>query len=75
VVLGAEKDSAKVKLTQAVNWDAWPTTFFVGRDGLVKGVHAGFPSPGSGELYREAKEEFTAKVEKLLGENQTSSSK
>ena len=72
VLLGGETDSAKAKLTQAVNWDAWPTTFFVGRDGLVRGVHAGFPSPGSGELYRQAKEEFTTKVEKLLAENQTS---
>src|SRR5580698_893901 len=73
VLLGGETDSAKAKLTQAVNWDAWPTTFFVGRDGLVRGSHAGFPSPGSGELYRQAKDEFTAKVEKLLAENQTSS--
>ena len=73
VLLGGETESAKTKLTQAVNWDAWPTTFFVGRDGRVRGAHAGFPSPGSGELYRQAKEEFTAKVEKLLAENQTSS--
>jgi thiol-disulfide isomerase/thioredoxin len=73
VLLGGETDSAKAKLTQAVNWDAWPTTFFVGRDGVVRGAHAGFPSPGSGELYRKEKEEFTARVEKLLAENQTSS--
>jgi thiol-disulfide isomerase/thioredoxin len=72
VLLGGETDSAKEKLTQAVNWDAWPTTFFVGRDGLVRGVHAGFPSPGSGELYKQEKGEFVAKVEKLLAENQTS---
>ena len=72
VLLGGETDSAKTKLTQAVNWDAWPTTFFVGRDGLVRGAHAGFPSPGSGELYKQEKDEFVAKVEKLLAENQTS---
>lgn len=68
VLLGGETDSAKAKLPQAVNWDAWPTTFFVGRDGLVRGVHAGFPSPGSGELYRETTEQFTSMVEKLLAE-------
>ncbi len=73
VLLGGETESAKAKLTQAVNWDAWPTTFFVGRDGLVRGAHAGFPGPGSGELYRQTKEEFTSRVEKLLAENQTSS--
>jgi len=72
VLLGGETDSAKAKLTQAVNWDAWPTTFFVGRDGIVRGAHAGFPSPGSGELYKQEKDEFVAKVEKLLAENQTS---
>jgi peroxiredoxin len=72
VLLGGETESAKAKLTQAVNWDAWPTTFFVGRDGVVRGAHAGFPSPGSGELYKQEKDEFVAKVEKLLAENQTS---
>jgi thiol-disulfide isomerase/thioredoxin len=72
VLLGGETETAKAKLTQAVNWDAWPTTFFVGRDGLVRGAHAGFPGPGSGELYRQAKDEFVAKVEKLLAENQSS---
>ncbi|HWF10976.1 MAG TPA: TlpA disulfide reductase family protein [Bryobacteraceae bacterium] len=73
VLLGGETETAKEKLTQAVNWDAWPTTFFVGRDGLVRGVHAGFPGPASGVLYKKETEEFTAKVEKLLAENQTSS--
>jgi thiol-disulfide isomerase/thioredoxin len=68
VLLGGETSSAKEKLTSAEDWDAWPTTFFVGRDGLVKGVHAGFPGPGSGELYRKEKEEFIATVERLLGD-------
>lgn len=72
VLLGGETSTAKEKLTQAVNWDAWPTTFFVGRDGLVKAVHAGFPGPGSGELYRRDKEEFVSTVERLLAENQSS---
>ena len=72
VLLGGETSTAKEKLTQALDWDAWPTTFFVGRDGLVKSVHAGFPSPGSGALYKRDKEEFVATVERLLAENQTS---
>jgi hypothetical protein len=71
--LGGETSSAKEKLTQALDWDSWPTTFFVGRDGLVKAVHAGFPGPGSGELYKSEKEEFTARVEHLLADNQRSS--
>jgi len=69
VLLGGATDSAKEKLSQAQNWDAWPTTFFLGRDGRVRAVHAGFPSKASGELYVKAKEDFTAQVEKLLAEN------
>jgi thiol-disulfide isomerase/thioredoxin len=69
VLLGGDTSEAKDKLSQATNWDAWPTTFFVGRDGRVRSVHAGFPSKASGELYTKAKEEFTAKVEKLLAES------
>jgi len=70
VLVGGEPSEAKDKLTQAVNWNSWPTTFFIGRDGLVRGVHAGFPSSASGDLYRQAKEEFTAEVQHLLSENQ-----
>jgi thiol-disulfide isomerase/thioredoxin len=72
VLLGGETGTAKEKLSSALDWDSWPTTFFVGRDGLVKGVHAGFPGPGSAELYRQEKEEFVAKVERLLAENKIS---
>jgi hypothetical protein len=39
----------------------------------VRGAHAGFPSSGSGELFAKAKEDFEAKVEKLLAENVRSS--
>jgi hypothetical protein len=42
---------------------------FVGRDGLVKGVHSGFASPASGEFNRQLKQEFTAKIEELLAQN------
>lgn len=66
MLLGGEQDDAKVKLTQAENWNAWPTTFFLGRDGRVKSVHAGFPSNGSGNLYTQAKADFATKVEELL---------
>jgi thiol-disulfide isomerase/thioredoxin len=38
------------RVPQANNLNNWPTTFFIGKDGLVKGVHAGFTSPGSGVL-------------------------
>lgn len=69
VLLAGDTSEAKDKLSQASNWDAWPTTFFVGRDGRVRGAHAGFPSKASGELFAQAKEEVTAKVEHLLAES------
>jgi thiol-disulfide isomerase/thioredoxin len=59
-------------LPQAVNLDAYPTTFFVGRDGLVRGAHAGFAAPATGDFHSELKKTFTAKVEGLLAENKPS---
>jgi hypothetical protein len=73
VLLGGETSSAKEKLTSALDWDSWPTTFFVGRDGLVKAVHAGFAGPASGELYVRDKTEFVDKMEELLAANRISS--
>jgi thiol-disulfide isomerase/thioredoxin len=69
VLLCGETSEAKDKLAvQAVNWNSWPTTFFLDRHGLVRAVHAGFPSNGSGKLFVDAKNEFAAQVEKLLSE-------
>ena len=68
VLLGGTTDEAPAKLSQALNWDAWPTTFFLGRDGRVRKVHTGFPSKASGDLYTQATHEFTELVEHLLAE-------
>ncbi len=72
MLLCGEQDDAKVKLTQADNWNAWPTTFFLGRDERVHSVHAGFPSNGSGELFQEAKAGFVTEVERLLADKASS---
>jgi thiol-disulfide isomerase/thioredoxin len=73
VLLGGDWEQANEKLSQMANFKSWPTTFFIGRDGLVRGAHAGFPSSGSGQLFAKAKEDFEANVEKLLAENVRSS--
>ena len=70
LVPGAQSE-INAKLPQLKDWDAWPTTFFLGRDGKVKKVHAGFPSSASGEAYTQAKADFTATVENLLNESDT----
>jgi thiol-disulfide isomerase/thioredoxin len=59
------------KVPQAVNLNTWPATIFIGRDGLVKGIHSGFASPASGEFNRQLQDEFTAKIEQLLAEKPT----
>jgi thiol-disulfide isomerase/thioredoxin len=75
VLLGGTPDDRDAKLTQPVNLNSWPTTFFLGRDGRVRFVHAGFPGPASGELYHKAVHEFDAQVESLLAENRTASTR
>jgi len=72
VLLAGEPKELSEKVPQAVNLNAFPTTFLVGRDGLVHGVHAGFPSPGSGRFYEEAEREITEEVERLLAEGESS---
>jgi thiol-disulfide isomerase/thioredoxin len=56
------------KVPQAVNLNTWPATVFVGRDGKVKLIHAGFAAPASGEFNDQLKTEFTTTIEKLLAE-------
>jgi peroxiredoxin len=67
-LLAGVPDELNEKVPQGVNLNAFPTTFVIGRDGRVRGAHAGFPSPGSGEFYTEAVAEMTAEVERLLAE-------
>ena len=68
VLLCGDPDEANAKLTQLVNWNTWPATLFIDRKGLVRGIHSGFPSAGSGELFQQAKDEFNVQVGRLLAE-------
>lgn len=56
------------KVPQAVNLNTWPATLFIGRDGRVRGIHAGFAAPASGEFNTQLKDEFTSTIERLLAE-------
>ena len=73
VLLAGEPGEVNAKIPQAVNLNAWPTTFFLGRDGTVKSVHVGFAAPATGEFHGRMKEEITAVVERLLAENAVTS--
>ncbi|HUI78912.1 MAG TPA: TlpA disulfide reductase family protein [Bryobacteraceae bacterium] len=56
------------KVPQLINLNTWPATVFVGRDGKVRAIHAGFAAPASGEFNLELKQEFTSTIERLLAE-------
>ena len=68
VLLPGVPDQLEQKVPQAVNLNAFPTTFLLGRDGRVRAVHAGFPSPGSGDFYTKAERDITREVERLIAE-------
>ena len=76
VLIPGEPKELAERVPQGVNLSSFPTTFFIGRDGRVRAVHAGFAGKASGEFHTQAKEESTATVERLLAESaQASSSK
>ena len=68
MLVAGDRAQVNEKLPQAVNLNAWPTTFFLGRDGRVRSVHVGFPSRGSGEYDRKARADITHEIETLLAE-------
>jgi hypothetical protein len=55
-------------LPQLVNFGAYPTSIFLGRDGRVRSVHAGFASPATGGEHVRLKRELRDLIERLLAE-------
>jgi thiol-disulfide isomerase/thioredoxin len=68
VLMAGTTDQLNEKIPQGVNLNCWPTSFFIGRDGRVKVVHAGFAGPGNTAGHVALVQETTALVEKLLAE-------
>jgi len=60
-------------LPQLINFGAYPTSIFLGRDGRVRSLHAGFASPATGAEHTRLKQEIRELVERLLGEPRQSS--
>ena len=69
VLVMGTPDQLTEKLPQGKNLNSWPTSFFIGRDGLVKEVHAGFSGPATGAAYTELRKETYAFVEQLLNQS------
>ena len=71
VLVPGEPGQLNEKVPQAENLNAFPTTFILGRDGKVRGVHAGFASPAAGAFHEQTKKEISTEVEHLLAERLT----
>jgi thiol-disulfide isomerase/thioredoxin len=74
VLLPGEPKELNAKVPQGENLNAFPTSFYIGRDGRVRSVHAGFFGKSTGKFHVEAKSEITALVERLLAERVPTSS-
>lgn len=69
MLLAGTPDDITQKIPQLVNFGAYPTSIFLGRDGRVRSVHAGFASQATGEEYVRLKGEVRGLVQRLLAEN------
>ena len=68
VLVAGTPDDLNQKITQADHLNSWPTSFFLGRDGRVREIHAGFAGPANPAGNQALKHEVTELVEKLLAE-------
>jgi len=68
VLVPSEPGQLTEKLPRFENLNSWHTTAFLGRDGKVRSVHAGFAGRASSEFYTQTKREVTELLEKLLAE-------
>jgi thiol-disulfide isomerase/thioredoxin len=69
VLVAGTPDQLNEKIQHVANLDCWPTTFFVGKDGLVKATHTGYAGPATGTDNRKLEDEVTEQVKRLLAEN------
>lgn len=61
-------DQVAARLPQLVNFGVYPTTIFIGRDGRVRSVHAGFASAATGAEHVRLLREERELVTRLLAE-------
>ena len=61
-------DAAAATLPQLQGFTAFPTTIFIGRDGRVRRVHAGFYGPATGPQHGALIAAFADEVDRLLSE-------
>ena len=64
----SDKKQAAATLPDLSAVVAFPTTVFIGRDGLVRRIHTGFAGPGTGHHHELLLAELEALIEELLAE-------
>ncbi len=68
VLLAGDPSQAADKLPQTIGLDTFTASFFIGRDGLVKSIHAGFAGKATGALHDQLVEEINATLARLLAQ-------
>jgi len=68
-LIAGQPEELEAKIPQAQNLNSWPTTFFLGRDGKVRAIHAGFAATATGSFNVALKRDVTERVEQLLSED------
>ncbi len=63
-----DTEAAAATLPQLRGFTAFPTTIFLGRDGRVRRVHAGFYGPATGAQHGRLVGEYEREIERLLRE-------
>lgn len=66
VLLAGQPDQLAAALPQARHLDCWPTMFFIGRDGRVKSIRAGYAGKASGAAHTEELRETRQLLDRLL---------
>jgi hypothetical protein len=61
-------EAAGATLPQLQGFTSFPTTIFLGRDGKVRRIHAGFYGPATGAQHRKQVRDWEREVEALLRE-------
>jgi len=69
ILVAGTRDEGAEKLSQLNNFAVYPTTVFLGRDGRVRSVHAGFASEATGDEHERLIAEQRALVQRLLAES------
>jgi thiol-disulfide isomerase/thioredoxin len=63
-----DTEAAAATLPQLQGFTSFPTTIFLGRDGRVRLVHAGYLGPATGAQHGKQVDAFEREVERLLSE-------